>query len=126
MRKILHVGSLILLCFLTVSFTDVKYHEGPTGLLGSWEYMAPAISWKYQKGAIEFRFEEEVLKGKVIFNDLVIPMRNLIYEDHILRAHLIFEGSQIDVFLRFQEDSFKGTVSSPQGYMRISGCKIVE
>lgn len=124
MRKILHVISPILLCFLTLSFTDIEIHEGPSGLLGSWEYVAPTIGWQYQKGALEFRFEEEVLKGNVVFKDVVIPMKNLIYEENKLRAHIIFEGSQIDIFLRFQEDSFKGTVSNSQGYMRISGSKI--
>jgi len=124
MRKILRVSSPILLCFLTLSFTDINYHEGPAGLLGSWEYVAPTIGWKYQKGALEFSYEEEVLKGRVIFHDVVIPMRNLIYDENKLRAHIIFEGSQIDIFLRFQEDSFKGTVSNPQGYMRISGVKV--
>ena len=52
-------------------------------------------------------------------------MRNLIYEEDKVRAYIMFEGQQIDIFLRFQMNSFKGTVSHPQGYIRISGSKMV-
>ncbi len=52
-------------------------------------------------------------------------MRNLIYEDDKVRAYIMVEGQQIDIFLRFQMDSFKGTVSHPQGYIRISGIKMI-
>ena len=124
MRKILRVSSPILLCFLTLSFTNVNDHEEPAGLLGSWEYVESSTRPAYMQQQVEFSYEEEVLKGRVIFHDVVIPIRNLIYDENKLRAHIIFEGSQIDIFLRFQEDSFKGTVSNPQGYMRISGVKV--
>jgi len=109
------------LLFLTLSFTDVKHDEGPTKLLGSWNYVAPDIGLIFQKGAIEFSFEEDILKGNVMFHDRIIPMEDLIYEENIVRAHVIFEGEQVDIFLKFQLDSFQGTVSHPKGYLRISG-----
>ena len=125
MRKLLRKSYPVLLLFLTLSFTDVKHDEGPTRLLGSWNYVAPEIGLKFQKGAIEFSFEEDVLTGNVIFDDRIIPMKNLIYEENKVRAHLIFEGEQVDIFLRFQLDSFKGTVSHPKGFMKISGNRIM-
>ena len=124
MRKFLRISYPVLLLFLTMSFTDVKNDEGPTKLLGSWEYVAPNIGFKFQKGAIEFSFEEEVLKGNVLFYDRIVPMENLIYEDNKIRAHIFIEDEQIDIFLKFQIDSFQGTVSHPNGYLRISGIRV--
>ncbi|MGI9531365.1 hypothetical protein [Lutimonas sp.] len=125
MRKLLRKSYPVFLLFLTLSFTDVKHDEGPTKLLGSWNYAAPEIGLKFQKGAIEFSFEEDVLKGNVMFHDRIIPMENLVYEEDKVRAHIIFEGEQIDIFLRFEMDSFKGTVSHPKGFLRISGNRII-
>lgn len=124
MRKFLRISYPILLLFLTLSFTDVKHDEGPTKLLGSWNYVAPNIGLIFQKGAIEFSFEEDILKGDVIFQNHIIHMENLIYQENKVRAHIIFEGEQVDIFLKFQLDSFQGTVSHPKGYLRISGNRV--
>ncbi len=125
MRKILLLSTPILLVFLISGFTNIKNNDAPSELLGSWEYIAPTMGFIYQKGALKFNYEKEVLTGTVILQDRIIPMRNLIYKDDKVRAYIMFEGHQIDIFLRFQMDSFKGTVSHPQGYMRISGSKMV-
>ncbi len=125
MRKILLLSIPLLLVFLLSGFSNIKNSDVPSKLLGSWEYIAPTIGFKYQKGALNFSYEKEVLKGSVILEDRIIPMRNLIYEDDKVRAYIMVEGQQIDIFLRFQMDSFKGTVSHPQGYIRISGIKMI-
>ena len=125
MRKILLLSTPILLVFLMVGFTNIKNNDFPSELLGSWEYIAPTMGFIYQKGALKFNYEKEVLTGTVILQDRIIPMRKLIYEEDKVRAYIMFEGQQIDIFLRFQMDSFKGTVSHPQGYIRISGNKII-
>jgi hypothetical protein len=124
MRKFLRKSYPALLLFLTLSFTDVEHDEDSTKLLGSWEYLAPNIGMTFQKGAIEFRYEQEVLIGNVIFDDRIIPMENLVREKNIIRSHIVIEGEQIDIFLKFESDSFKGTVSHPKGYLRISGSRI--
>lgn len=124
MRKFLRKSYPALLLFLTLSFTDVEHDEDSTKLLGSWEYLAPNIGMTFQKGAIEFRYEQEVLIGNVIFDDRIIPMENLVREKNIVRSHIVIEGEQIDIFLKFESDSFKGTVSHPKGYLRISGSRI--
>lgn len=124
MRKFLRKSYPALLLFLTLSFTDVEHDEDSTKLLGSWEYLAPNIGMTFQKGAIEFRYEQEVLIGNVIFDDRIIPMENLVREKNIVRSHIFIEGEQIDIFLKFESDSFKGTVSHPKGYLRISGSRI--
>ena len=125
MRKLLRKSYPVLLLFLTVSFTDINHDEGATKLLGSWNYVAPEIGLKFQKGAIEFSLEDGVFKGNVIFDDRIIPMENLIYEENKVRAYILFEGEQVDIFLKFQLDSFKGTVSHPKGYLRISGNRMI-
>lgn len=124
MRKILLLTIPILLVFVVSGFHNIKKEDVPSKLLGSWEYIAPTMGFIYQKGALRFNYEKEVLTGNVILHDRIIPMRNLIYENDKVRAYIMFEGHQIDIFLRFQMDSFKGTVSHPQGYLRISGNKI--
>lgn len=124
MRKFLRTSFPLLLIFLTLGFTEVERNENPYEILGSWEYEAPSIGLKYQKGSLEFSYEEDVLNGKVIFWNRVIPMKDLIYEDNKVRAHIVMEGEQIDIFLKFELDSFQGTVSHPQGYIRISGSKV--
>lgn len=124
MRKFLLLTIPILLVFVVSGFHNIKKEDVPSKLLGSWEYIAPTMGFIYQKGALRFNYEKEVLTGNVILHDRIIPMRNLIYENDKVRAYIMFEGHQIDIFLRFQMDSFKGTVSHPQGYLRISGNKI--
>jgi len=125
MIKFLRASFPLLLIFLTLSFTEVEHNDAPYELLGTWEYEAPSIGLKYQKGSLEFSYEEDVLNGNVIFWNRVIPMRDLIYKDNKVRAHIVLEGEQIDIFLKFELDSFQGTVSHPQGYIRISGNKII-
>ena len=125
MRKFLLVSTPILLVFFISGFSNIKNDDVPSKLLGSWEYIAPAMDFIYQKGTLKFNYEKEVLTGVVILDERIIPMRNLIYEDDKVRAYMMVEGQQIDIFLRFQKDSFQGTVSHPQGYIRISGNKIL-
>ena len=115
MRKFLRKSYPALLLFLTLSFTDIEHDESITKLLGSWEYLAPNIGMTFQKGAIEFSFEQEVLKGNVIFDDRIIPMQDIVQDKNIVRSHIVIEGEQIDIFLNFEMDTFKGTVSHPKG-----------
>jgi hypothetical protein len=124
MIKFLRVSFPSLLLFLTFGFSEVKHNEVPSSLLGSWEYNAPSIGLKYQKGVIEFRYEDGVLTGNVIFWNRVVPMKDLIYEDNKIRGHMVLDGLKIDLYFKFQSDSFQGTVSNPQGYIRISGNKV--
>jgi len=124
MRKFLRKSYPALLLFLTLSFTDIEHDESITKLLGSWEYLAPNIGMTFQKGAIEFSFEQEVLKGNVIFDDRIIPMQDIVQDKNIVRSHIVIEGEQIDIFLNFEMDTFKGTVSHPKGYLRISGSRV--
>ncbi len=126
MIKFLRAGFPLLLLFLTLSFTEVRHDHEPHNLLGTWEYETPSIGLKYQKGSLEFSYEEEVLNGKVIFWNRSIPMHDIIYEDNKVRAYIVMDGEKIDIFLRFQMDSFQGTVSHPQGYLRISGNKVIK
>jgi len=125
MRKFLLLSTPILLVFFISGFSNIKNDDVPSKLLGSWEYIAPTMGFKYHKGALEFNYDQEVLTGVVILDERIIPLRNLIYEDDKVRAYMMVEGQQIDIFLRFQKDSFQGTVSHPQGYIRISGNKIL-
>lgn len=122
MRNILLLSTPILLVILS-SFNDIETDGSSSKLLGSWEYLAPSISAKYQKGSMTFLNVDNELSGEVIFDDQTFPMKNLIYEDNKVRAHILFHGEKLDIFLRFETDSFKGTVSHPQGYIRISGSK---
>ncbi|MCP4882454.1 MAG: hypothetical protein GY908_01565 [Flavobacteriales bacterium] len=123
MKKLLLLSTPVLLVFLLSGFNTLKNDDVPSKILGSWEYIAPTMGFKYHKGALKFNYEQEVLTGVVILEDRIIPMRKLIYNDNKVRAYVMFEGQQIDIFLRFDKDSFKGTVSHPQGYIRISGNK---
>lgn len=125
MKKILLLSTPILLVFLVSGFNDIKHSDIPSKLVGSWEYIAPTVGSKYQKGALKFIYEQEILTGVVILEDKIIPMRNLIYEDEKVRAYIMLEGQQVDLFLRFRMNSFQGTVSHPQGYIRISGNKVI-
>ena len=60
----------------------------------------------------------------MIFDDRISPMENLVRDNNIVRSHIVIEGEQIDIFLKFESDSFKGTVSHPKGYLRISGSRV--
>lgn len=126
MKKLLLLSTPVLLVFLLSGFNSIKNDDIPSELLGSWEYIAPTMGLKYHKGALKFNYENEVLTGVVVLEDRIIPMRKLIYNDNKVRAYVMFEGQQIDIFLRFNMDSFNGTVSHPQGYIRISGSKIID
>ncbi|MCA0932241.1 hypothetical protein LCM02_07250 [Lutimonas saemankumensis] len=127
MKKILLLSTPVLLVILfgfkSAHTRSIIGEEVPPELLGSWEYLAPNIGLKYQRGAINFSYANNELKGVVLMNSEEIPMKGLIYEDNKVRAHILIHGEKLDIFLRFETDSFKGTVSHPQGYLRISGSK---
>ena len=124
MEKKLRISFPLLLLFFISGFTDINNEEGPTKLQGSWEYATPTIGLIFQTGSIEFTYKDSVFKGNVIFDDKVIPMKNLIFEDNKVRAHIDVEGERIDIFLKFQSDTFQGTVSHPRGYLRVTGSKV--
>ena len=98
MRKFLRKSYPAFLLFLTMSFTDVKHDEDSIKLLGSWEYLAPNIGMTFQKGAIEFSYDEDVLKGNVIFDDRIIPMENIVYDKNIVRSHIVIEVNKLIFF----------------------------
>lgn len=125
MIKRLLLSTPILFILILSGFSSIKNEEIPSKLLGSWEYVAPTMGFKYQKGALKFSYDEQTLHGVVILEDKILPMRNLIFENNKVRAYVMFEGQQIDIFLRFEIDSFQGTVSHPQGYLRISGNRVI-
>jgi hypothetical protein len=51
----------------------------------------------------------------------IIPMRNLIFEDHKVRAYIMVQGAQVNLFLRFEADSFEGTVSNHVAFTKVAG-----
>lgn len=127
MKKKLLLSFPFLLVLLFSSFDQIKNEEGPTELLGSWEYVAPTFGFNYQKGTLQFTYANSALYGTVIFQNKTIPIRKLVYEENKVRGYIMYEGRQVDIFLRFEEDNtFKGTVSHSQGYVRIIGNKIVD
>ena len=115
--------TLLLIFFLITGFEGKVTHDEPAKIIGSWEFSAPRAGDRYLKGELLFTNQKDGLKGEVRFGDQLILMRNLIYENDKVRAYIMLAGAQIDLYIRFQTDSFEGTVSNPRGYIRVSGIK---
>lgn len=115
--------TLLFLFFLLTGFEGKVSNDEPSKILGSWEFSAPKAGDRYHKGQLLFTNQIDGLRGEVRFGDELILMRNLIYENDKVRAYIMLAGAQIDLYIKFQEDSFEGTVSNPSGYIRVSGVK---
>lgn len=123
--KILLLKINFILCFfLLMSFTKSETNDEPSKILGIWEYSAQKGESYLQKGTVVFSTEGNHLKGLVILQDEMIPMRNLIFKDDKVRAYIFVKGIQVDLYLKFLANySFDGTVSNPSGYIKVTGYK---
>jgi len=123
--KILLLKINFILCFfLLMSFTKSETNDEPSKILGVWEYSAQKGESYLQKGTVVFSAEGNHLKGLVILQDEMIPMRKLVFKDDKVRAYIFVKGIQVDLYLKFRIDnSFDGTVSNPSGYIKVTGCK---
>lgn len=123
MKKLLHCSLLVLFITTSMSFTSGKDNDENSNILGSWEYIAPSAMLGYQQGIVSFEFENNKLVGVVSLKGETYSMRKLIHEENKVRAFIIVDGSQVDLYIKFYEDSFEATVSNSYGYMRVSGHK---
>ena len=114
---------LLLSLITNLSFAKPDPSEEEMKLLGTWEYLAPAAGFGYQKANLVFSYENNGLVGRVILGENSMPLRNLILEENKVRAYIMYQGSQVFLFLKFHEASFEGTVSNRIAYMRVEGYK---
>lgn len=117
----LHKILIIIAIMAGFSFTSLIPNEEEMRLIGTWEYIAPSMGFGYQKGDLIFTYENDQLTGNVLLGEEIIPMRNLIFEDHKVRAYIMVQGAQVNLFLRFEEDSFEGTVSNHIAFTKVAG-----
>jgi hypothetical protein len=115
--------TLLFLFFLLTGFEGKVSDDELSKILGSWEFSAPRAGNRYHKGELLFTNQNDGLKGEVRFGDQLILMRNLVYENDKVRAYIMLSGAQIDLYIKFQKDSFACTVSNPRGYIRVLGVK---
>ena len=115
--------TLLFLFFLLTGFEGKVSDDELSKILGSWEFSTPRAGNRYHKGELLFTNQNDRLKGEVRFGDQLILMRNLVYENDKVRAYIMLSGAQIDLYIKFQTDSFVGTVSNPRGYIRVLGVK---
>ncbi len=123
MKIVIGSIAIFLLLLLSTGFIEPEGNDEPTRILGSWEFSAPKAANKYQKGTLFFTVDGGILTGAVSVEGQLIPMRKLIYENDKVRAYIMVGGTQVDLYLKFQKDSFEGTVSNPRGYLRVAGIK---
>ena len=115
--------TLILLFFISTGFEEKITHDESLNILGSWEFSAPRTGDRFLRGELFFTSQEDGLKGQVRIGDQLILMRNLIYENNRVRAYIMVAGAQMDLYIKFQMDSFEATVSNTRGFIRVSGIK---
>lgn len=119
----LHKVLIIIAIASSLSFASFEPNEEESKLIGTWEYLVPSMGLGYQKGDLIFTYENNELAGNVKLGEEMIPMRNFIFEDHKVRAYIMVQGSKVNLFLRFEATSFKGTVSNDIAFMKVEGFK---
>jgi hypothetical protein len=123
MKNLLFKGTIILILFVTASFTGIDETGTNLKMIGSWEYNAPDAPYEYQEGDIHFLMQNDKLVGFIEIDGYKTELENIIVKGNNLTCELYVEGESVILDLKFKKKSFKGTATYSEGTLDFSGKK---
>ena len=121
MNRILSASVVIMLLFVTTSFSPEKAAFGVKKFVGVWEYEAPNAPYGYQNGVITLTKEKKMLKGSVSIGSNASDLDEIVTEKNKLTGVVIVEGERVTLELNFEKDTFEGVAMSSQGSLPMTG-----
>lgn len=121
MKRIISSAGVVLLLFVTMSFTADEAAFGVKKFVGVWEYEAPNAPYGYQNGVINLTKEKKALKGSISIGSNSSDLDEIVTKKNKLTGVVIVEGDRVTLELNFDKDTFEGVAMSSQGDIPLTG-----
>ncbi len=121
MKRIISSAAVVLLLFVTMSFTADEAAFGVKKFVGVWEYEAPNAPYGYQNGVINLIKEKKALKGSISIGSNSSDLDEIVTKKNKLTGVVIVEGDRVTLELNFDKDTFEGVAMSSQGDIPLTG-----
>jgi hypothetical protein len=127
MKKIISVNLILLVVFVASSFSVSTTLLNDKNAIGTWEYNIPEASYEYQNGKLIIEKKEGKLTGHFLSGAENTTIEKVSFKENKLSFIYFFdtEGQEIELTfnLTIDKDKFKGSLSTPEGSMSMTGVK---
>ncbi len=121
MKNLFLKGSLVMILFVTASFSTINKDISDLKMIGSWEYSAPDAPYEYQEGEMHFLMQDDKLVGFVSIDGYKIELENIVVKGDKVTCEVYVEGESVTLELTFKKKTFTGTASYSEGTLDFSG-----
>ena len=127
MKKIISVNLILLVVFVASSFSVSTTLLNDKNVIGTWEYNIPEASYEYQNGKLIIEKKEGKLTGHFLSDAENTTIEKVSFKENKLSFIYFFdtEGQEIELNfnLTIDKDKFRGSLSTPEGSMSMTGVK---
>jgi hypothetical protein len=127
MKKIISVNLFLLVAFVASSFSASTTLLNDKNVIGTWEYNIPEASYEYQNGKLVIEKKEGKLTGHFLSNAEKTAIKKVTFKENKLSFIYFFDADGQEIELTFNltidKDKFKGSLSTPEGSMSMTGLK---
>jgi hypothetical protein len=121
MNRIIASAAVVMLLFVSMSFSADEFAFGVKKFVGDWEYEAPNAPYGYQNGLISLTKEKKALKGTISIGSYSSDLDEIVTKKNKLNGVVIVEGERVELELNFDKDTFEGIAKSSQGNIPMTG-----
>jgi len=121
MNRIIASAAVVMLLFVSMSFSADEFAFGVKKFVGDWEYEAPNAPYGYQNGLISLTKEKKALKGTISIGSYSSDLDEIVTKKNKLNGVVIVEGERVELELNFDKDTFEGMAKSSQGNIPMTG-----
>ena len=121
MNRIIASAAVVMLLFVSMSFSADEFAFGVKKFVGDWEYEAPNAPYGYQNGIISLTKEKKALKGTISIGSYSSDLDEIVTKKNKLNGVVIVEGERVELELNFDKDTFEGMAKSSQGNIPMTG-----
>jgi len=121
MKRIIASAAVVMLLFVSMSFSADEAAFGVKKFVGLWEYDAPNAPYGYQNGLISLTKEKKSLKGTISIGSYTSDLDEIVTKKNKLTGVVNVEGERVQLELDFDKNSFEGVAMSSQGNIPMTG-----
>ncbi|MGA9270190.1 MAG: hypothetical protein WBV45_06175 [Lutimonas sp.] len=121
MKRIIASAAVVMLLFVSMSFSADEAAFGAKKFVGLWEYDAPNAPYGYQNGLISLTKEKKSLKGTISIGSYTSDLDEIVTKKNKLTGVVNVEGERVQLELDFDKNSFEGVAMSSQGNIPMTG-----
>jgi len=121
MNRIIASAAIVMLLFVSMSFSPDEFAFGVKKFIGDWEYEAPNAPYGYQNGIIHLTKVKKSLNGTISIGSYSSDLDEIETKKNKLTGVVIVEGQRVQLELNFDKDTFEGMAMSSQGNIAMTG-----